>query len=98
MNTDLDSMNRRRLRRLRTALEATQGQLGRMLNAHWVTISKWERGVGRPDEWQTAALRLASRNLVTYPDRMQVAKELVRSGQPHAALAVLLAPSNWGPR
>ncbi len=36
--------------RARELLCLTQTQLGQALGVHWITVSKWERGIARPSQ------------------------------------------------
>ena len=42
--------------KLRNQLGLTQQQLGQLLGAHWMTVSKWERGVLAPNDYQQALM------------------------------------------
>jgi len=42
---------------IRTRLGLSQAELGRILGAHAMTVSKWERGVLKPSEHQSRLLR-----------------------------------------
>lgn len=44
-------------RRLRARLGLTQEQYARLLGVTWTTVSRWERGQGRPDARGLAKLR-----------------------------------------
>ena len=43
-------------RDIRTALNLTQSDFGSMLNAHAVTVSRWEHGHCKPDRYQQAVM------------------------------------------
>ena len=45
------------IRSIRTRLGLSQKELGRLLDAHPMTVSKWERGVLKPSEHQARLLR-----------------------------------------
>lgn len=83
----------RPIRHLRGVLEASQDQFSRLLGVHWVTVSKWERGLGRPTEWQATIMHVARANLLE-PGRLELAKHCIRSGLLPQALGVLLSPTD----
>ena len=43
-------------RDIRKALHLNQADFGALLNAHSVTVSKWERGRAKPDRYQQAVM------------------------------------------
>jgi transcriptional regulator with XRE-family HTH domain len=45
------------VRRARERLGLTQLELGQLLDVHWVTVSRWENGVGELSEYQRDLLR-----------------------------------------
>ena len=45
---------------IRTSLRMTQEQLAQLLGVHSLTVSKWERGLLRPNPHQEALLRVAA--------------------------------------
>ncbi len=47
----------RTLKALRSRLDVSQKELGEMVGVHAMTVSKWERGVLRPNEHQRRVLR-----------------------------------------
>lgn len=51
------SINGSDIRRIRERLGLTQAQLGTLLNAHFVTVSRWETDQLKPDHYQEAMLR-----------------------------------------
>lgn len=50
-------MDGKRIRRLRDRLSLTQAQLGQLVDAHWVTVSRWEKGSLVPSPFQVALLQ-----------------------------------------
>lgn len=42
--------------KLRTQLQLTQPQFGQLLGVHWMTVSKWERGILVPNDYQLALM------------------------------------------
>ncbi|MEX0899279.1 MAG: helix-turn-helix domain-containing protein [Gammaproteobacteria bacterium] len=44
------------IKRIRERLGLTQAQFGSLLNAHFVTVSRWETNQLRPDTFQVAIL------------------------------------------
>lgn len=85
-------MSPQRIKVLRAKIGATQTDLGRMLNAHTVTVSKWETDRSVPDRWTRVVLRTIENNLQLDPARAEVAEAFIRDDLPIHALAVLLMP------
>lgn len=50
-------MTAQEVRRVRLDLGLSQVQLAQILGVHHLTVSKWERGVAKPTEHQTALLQ-----------------------------------------
>jgi putative transcriptional regulator len=50
-------MEPRKIALLRLALGLTQTEFGMILGVHVMTVSKWERGISKPSEWQQEILR-----------------------------------------
>lgn len=44
------------IKQLRQDLGMTQAEFGRLVNAHFVTVSKWESSAARPDPYQQGLL------------------------------------------
>lgn len=62
-------------RRVRTLLGLTQSQLAQLLGVHAITVSKWERGVALPTQFQAALLQVFG----SFVHReSEVGKEIVR--------------------
>lgn len=80
------------IKALRVALFATQEQFGKLIHAHFVTVSKWERGIGRPDAWQASIIRTCREHCSLRPKRLERARDLIKDGQPLDALGVMLVP------
>jgi transcriptional regulator with XRE-family HTH domain len=53
----MKSLSADRVRRIRTGLGLTQGQLAKLVGVHPLTVSKWERGLLSPNAHQDALLR-----------------------------------------
>jgi len=53
---------------IRTSLTMTQEQLAQLLGVHGLTVSKWERGLSRPNPHQEALLRAAAGAVRQAPD------------------------------
>lgn len=49
-------MTKEELRDLRRQLKLSQAELGQLVGAHPMTVSKWERGVLQPSPYQVALL------------------------------------------
>ena len=45
------------IRELRKQMGLSQAQLGSLVNAHFVTVSKWEAGDASPDSYQLGMLQ-----------------------------------------
>lgn len=50
-------MTRAEIRQLRNQMGMTQSQFGSLVNAHFVTVSKWESGDAIPDSYQLGMLQ-----------------------------------------
>lgn len=50
-------MNGAQIRQLRTEMRMNQTQFGSLVNAHFVTVSKWENGDASPDPYQLGMLQ-----------------------------------------
>jgi putative transcriptional regulator len=77
---------------LRRDLGLSQAQLGQLLGAHFMTVSKWERGILSPDAYQLALME-AFRNTADRKKgeaKKQLRKLLLRT-DPVPALAWLLS-------
>jgi transcriptional regulator with XRE-family HTH domain len=85
-------MTPRRIRRLRGAVGASQHDFGRMLNACFTTVSRWENGHAEPDRWTGIVLRTMENNLQLEPVRAKLADAYLQDDLPIHALAVLLGP------
>lgn len=78
--------------RLRADLGLSQGQLGTTLNAHQVTVARWEAGALRPDEWQIdllAAFRRAHAS-GALPSQDAI-RDALQHGAPYALQTILSA-------
>lgn len=80
------------IKTLRNQMGMTQAQFGSLVNAHFVTVSKWESGDATPDSYQLGMLERFSR--IEQEKRKQmgdaVKNALVAAGV-IAALFLLLA-------
>jgi transcriptional regulator with XRE-family HTH domain len=85
-------MKPRAIRRLRGAIGVTQTDFGRLLNAHQITVSRWENGHSPPDRWTRIVLRTIANNLQLEPVRAKLADAYMKDDLPIHALAVLLGP------
>lgn len=54
-------MTGEQIRHLRKDLGMTQAELGAVVNAHFVTVSKWEKGEAQPDHYQQGMLERFAR-------------------------------------
>ncbi len=50
-------MEPREVYELREALNLNQAQFGQLFGVHPMTVSKWERGLLRPNHYQTSLMR-----------------------------------------
>lgn len=50
-------MTAHEIRQLRRDLGMTQAEFGSVVNAHFVTVSKWESGDAQPDHYQLGMLQ-----------------------------------------
>jgi len=85
-------MDATRIRDTRLRLRLTQPQLGQLLGAHWVTVSRWERGEAAPSSFQLdllAAFERSSRR----DESAGIGAVLVAAGVV-GALALLLGGSS----
>lgn len=85
-----------RIRDTRLRLRLTQPQLGQLLGAHWVTVSRWERGEAAPSSYQAellAAFERSSRR----DESTGIGAVLVAAGVV-GALALLLGGGSSGRR
>lgn len=60
---------------LRKDLGLSQADFGRLFDAHFMTVSKWERGIGSPTPYQVA---LMQQFRVTADAKKQEAQEQVK--------------------
>jgi transcriptional regulator with XRE-family HTH domain len=81
------------IKRLRGSIGATQADLGRMLNANAVTVSRWENGHATPDRWTNVVLHTIENHLHEQPARAAAADTFLRADLWLHALAVLISPS-----
>lgn len=84
-------MTARDIRDTRVRLRLTQPQLGRLLGAHWVTVSKWEREEASPSEFQSELLR-AFQRAARSPASFAAARTLDSRGVVPALRLLLAAP------
>ena len=82
-------MDRQSLRSLRKQLRLSQAELGLLVGAHPMTVSKWERGVLEPNAYQLALLERFELAPLGAGSSSPV-KRLLASGGPPAAIAWLL--------
>ncbi len=83
------------IRAARLQLGLTQAQFGDLLGAHWVTVSRWERGELAPTRYQLQLLEcfaLAG----PVPETAHLAEILAGAGVA-AALLLLLKAAKGGP-
>jgi molybdopterin-binding protein len=78
---------------IRTRLGLSQSELGRILGAHAMTVSKWERGVLKPSEHQARLLR-AFRGAI---ERGVPVRERGKKSDPLRFLSDLLAHAHSQP-
>lgn len=88
-------MDKMSLRDLRKRLRLSQAELGQLVGAHAMTVSKWERGVLSPSAYQIALLERFAQAHITDASLSPVKRLLVSSGAP-AALAWLLQSARDG--
>ncbi len=50
-------MTEQEITSIRKALKLNQTEFGQLLNAHFVTVSRWEKGVLEPNSYQLAMLQ-----------------------------------------
>ncbi len=82
-------MDRQSLRNLRKRLRLSQAELGQLVGAHAMTVSKWERGVLEPSAYQIALLERFTQAPIGSLSPPPV-KRLLASGGAPAAIAWLL--------
>ena len=76
---------------LRTALGLSQVQFAQLFGVHFMTISKWERGVVAPSPYQTALMgQFAQTAAARQQQAQEVVKNLLVGAGVVAALAWLL--------
>src|SRR5436190_18167911 len=78
---------------IRARLGVSQSELARLVGAHAMTVSKWERGVLKPSEHQARLLR-AFRGAA---DRGVSVRERGKRGDPVRFISDLLAHSHGSP-
>ncbi len=77
------------IKRIRTTLGLTQGQIAELLGVHPLTVSKWERGLLSPNSHQVQLLR-SFQKASGEPDIGATVDELLLAGAVVAALLALL--------
>ena len=77
------------IKQVRSHLELSQAELATILGVHWVTVSKWERGVLAPDPYRDALLVRFSEASAKREFGDSVARALIGQGVA-AALFLLL--------
>ena len=73
----------------RKRLGLTQPQLGQLLGVHWVTVSKWERGLLAPDAYRSALLERFARTASQKAPPSNAGEVLVALGLVAALLLLL---------
>lgn len=90
-------MTSEELKTVREALRLTQSQLAQLLGVHEITISKWERGHGKPSPYQEALIRSFGQAQEKSPDvGTVVAGLLVAAGIAAALFYILKAALEGG--
>jgi transcriptional regulator with XRE-family HTH domain len=88
-------LNAADIRRTRKDLGLTQPQFGQLLDVHWVTVSKWERGEARPTPYQSALIEKFSTAAQREEDvGPKVANILIGAGIAAALFLLLRAALN----
>jgi transcriptional regulator with XRE-family HTH domain len=84
-------LTNRQIRRIRSGLGLTQGQVASLLGVHPLTVSKWERGLLAPSSHQEALLR-SFKKATSEPDiGATIGDLLVTAGAIVALFALLKA-------
>jgi transcriptional regulator with XRE-family HTH domain len=85
-------MNHDQILALRTALGLSQVQFAQLFGVHFMTVSKWERGVVAPSPYQIALMNQFAQTAAAKQQQAQeVVKNLLVGAGVVAALAWLLA-------
>ena len=74
---------------LRDSLGLNQVQFGQLLNAHPMTVSKWERGAAVPDGYQIALMQAFKKTAVDAEVKGNLKGVLVGAGLVAALLLLL---------
>jgi transcriptional regulator with XRE-family HTH domain len=85
-------MDKQSLRNLRKRLRLSQAEMGQLVGAHAMTVSKWERGVLEPSAYQVALLERFKQAPIGTISPPPVKRLLASAGAP-AAIAWLLQQS-----
>jgi putative transcriptional regulator len=75
---------------VRQMLGLSQPELGQLLGAHGMTVSRWERGLRAPGPWELAMLRAMRSTAVRFPERARAVRGLLHSCGATTALVVAL--------
>jgi len=86
-------MKGKTIRKIREQLGLTQVELGELLGAHAVTVSRWEVLDHSPSDFQVEILKVFRKAAKEDTDVGSKAKLLLREDNRVGALALLLAPA-----
>ena len=81
-------MTKEEIRELRKRLGLTQEQFGKLLNAHPITVSRWESGEYKPDAYQTQFMEKYQKSKIDESGKEVLAGLLIGAGI-MAAIALL---------
>src|SRR5687768_10419137 len=87
------AMNADAIRDTRERLGLTQTQFGQLLGVHWVTVSKWERGLLAPDSYKQALLERFRQTALQRNPPSDVGEVLLAAGVVAALVLLLVAAS-----
>lgn len=76
------------VRQTRTGLGLSQAQFSTLFGVHWITVSRWERGVLEPSPYHTAFLREYSL-AAARPDAYDVGRQAMQRMAAYGAPATI---------
>lgn len=76
------------IRTLRVDLGLTQGEMSQLVGAHMISVSKWERGLARPNAFQQGSMIQFRAAIDGRVDPASVRDTMIRSGR-FAAIGLL---------